>query len=51
MAIVFEHGAQWIRAELPFAYRADREFKFTGDDSFYNSNYVDALENAGINWV
>ncbi|MDQ0457714.1 TrlF family AAA-like ATPase [Rhizobium paknamense] len=48
MAIVFEHGAQWIRADFHLHTRADREFKFTGDDSFYNSNYVDALENAGI---
>jgi chromosome segregation protein len=41
-------GAQWVRADFHLHTRADREFKFTGDDSFYFSNYVDALEKAGI---
>jgi len=45
---VFEQGAQWIRADFHLHTRADREFKYTGDDNFYNSNYVDALEQAGI---
>ena len=48
MGIVYAQGAQWIRADFHLHTRADREFKFTGDDNFYNSNYVDALENAGI---
>ena len=48
MGIVFEHGAQWVRSDFHLHTRADREFKFTGNDSFYNSSYVDALENAGI---
>lgn len=46
--IVFYEGAQWIRADFHLHTRADREFKYTGDDNFYNSNYVDALEKAGI---
>lgn len=48
MSMVFEHGAQWVRADFHLHTRADREFKYTGDDNFYNSNYVDALEKAGI---
>lgn len=48
MPIVFEQGAQWARADFHLHTRADREFKYTGDDNFYNSNYVDALEKAGI---
>lgn len=48
MDIVFEQGAQWIRADFHLHTRADREFKYTGDDDFYNSNYVDALEKANI---
>jgi len=48
MGAVFAQGAQWIRADFHLHTRADREFKFTGDDNFYNSNYVDALEQAGI---
>lgn len=45
---IFSAGAQWVRADFHLHTRADREFKFTGDDSFYNSNYVDALEKFGI---
>lgn len=41
-------GAQWVRADFHLHTRADREFKYTGDDNFYNSNYVDTLEKAGI---
>lgn len=48
MGAVFAQGAQWIRADFHLHTRADREFKFTGDDNFYNSNYVDALEKAGV---
>lgn len=48
MGTVFAQGAQWIRADFHLHTRADREFQFTGDDNFYNSNYVDALEKAGI---
>lgn len=48
MGAVFTQGAQWIRADFHLHTRADREFKYTGDDNFYNSNYVDALEKANI---
>ena len=47
-SMVFAEGAQWVRVDFHLHTRADREFNFTGDDNFYNSNYVDALENAGI---
>lgn len=48
MGIVFEKGAQWIRTDFHLHTRADREFKYSGDDNFYNSSYVDALEKANI---
>ena len=47
-SVVFAEGAQWVRADFHLHTRADREFKYAGDDNFYNSNYVDAMENAGI---
>lgn len=47
-SVVFAEGAQWVRADFHLHTRADREFKYTDDDNFYNSNYVDALEKAGI---
>ncbi|SCB87699.1 hypothetical protein GA0061071_102289 [Kosakonia oryzendophytica] len=48
MDTFFEQGAQWIRADFHIHTRADREFKYTGDDSYYYSNYIDALDKAGI---
>ncbi len=45
---VFTGGAQWVRADFHLHTRADCEFKYTGDDNFYYSHYVDALEKAGI---
>ncbi len=47
-SFVFAEGARWIRADFHLHTRADREFKYTGDDNLYNSNYVDALEKADI---
>ena len=46
--ILFESGAQWVRADFHLHTRADREFKYAGDDDFYNSSYVQALEKAQI---
>jgi predicted ATPase len=43
-----QSGAQWVRADFHLHTRADREFKYAGDDSFYDSNYVSALEQAQI---
>lgn len=48
MPIVFEQGSQWVRADFHLHTRADREFKYAGNNNFYNSSYVDALEKAGI---
>ena len=48
MNAFFDRGGQWVRADFHMHTRADREFKYTGDDSYYYSNYVEALEKAGI---
>lgn len=45
---VFEQGAQWVRVDFHLHTDADGEFKYSGDQNFYNSNYIDALEQAGI---
>jgi hypothetical protein len=39
-SVVFAEGAQWIRADFHLHIRADREFKYAGDDNFYNSKLV-----------
>ena len=44
----FPHGAEWLRADFHLHTRADQEFSYTGDTDYFNSNYVDALEKAGI---
>ncbi len=45
---LFPHGAEWVRADFHLHTRADGEFKYGGDDNFYNSAYVDALEKENI---
>ncbi len=46
--IVFEEGAQWTRATFICTPAQTASSTTTGDDNFYNRNYVDALEKAGI---
>lgn len=48
MNSVFEHGSTWIRADFHLHTKADKEFVYAGEDSFYNSNYVEALVAAQI---
>jgi len=44
----FPRGAEWVRVDFHLHTKADKEFKYGGDDNFYNSAYVDALEKARI---
>ncbi|MFP4453221.1 MAG: histidinol-phosphatase, partial [Desulfobacterales bacterium] len=44
----FLHGSRWLRADFHLHTRADKEFSYTGDDNYYVSAYVDALQAAGI---
>ncbi|WP_239494743.1 TrlF family AAA-like ATPase [Roseovarius amoyensis] len=45
---LFEHGAQWLRADFHLHTRADKEFRYDGDDDRFVASYVEALEAAGI---
>lgn len=45
---LFPQGAEWVRADFHLHTKADSEFKYDGDENFFNSAYIDALENAGI---
>ncbi len=46
---LFESGAKWLRADFHLHTKADhREFSYSGEPDYYNSNYVDALEKAVI---
>ena len=44
----FLRGAEWVRVDFHLHTKADKEFKYSGDENYYNSAYVDALEKAGI---
>ena len=39
----FPRGAEWVRVDFHLHTKADREFKYSGDENFYNSTYLDAL--------
>ena len=44
----FPRGAEWVRVDFHLHTKADKEFKYSLDENYYNSAYVDALEKAGI---
>jgi chromosome segregation protein len=44
---LFEHGAQWVRADFHLHTRADKEFRYVGESNRFVSSYIDALEAAG----
>ena len=44
----FPKGAEWVRADFHLHTKADKEFEYSGEESYYNSAYVEALEQAGI---
>ena len=45
---IFEYGSRWIRADFYLHTRADKEFKFDGEDDRFVSSYVERLQEAGI---
>lgn len=45
---VFPYGSRWLRTDFHLHTKADKEFSYSGKDDYYLSNYVDALEKAGI---
>ena len=45
---LFQYGAEWVRADMHLHTNKDKEFKYEGDESYYASNYINALEKAGI---
>jgi len=45
---VFERGSTWLRSDFHLHTRADKEFHYSGDESYYYSNYIDGLKKAEI---
>lgn len=48
MGDIFEYGTRWIRADFHLHTRADKEFKFDGEDDRFVSSYVEGLQAADI---
>ena len=46
--LVFERGSTWLRSDFHLHTKADKEFSYSGDDSYYLSNYIEGLKNVGI---
>lgn len=45
---VFEYGCTWVRADFHLHTRADKEFKYDGEDDRFVASYVEALQAAGV---
>ena len=45
---VFKHGSKWVRADFHLHTRSDHTFKYSGDERYFLSDYVDALKQSGI---
>ncbi|WP_027184553.1 TrlF family AAA-like ATPase [Desulfovibrio inopinatus] len=46
---IFQNGSRWLRADFHLHTNADKEFSYADAHDYYNSNYIDGLENSGIN--
>jgi ATPase involved in DNA repair len=45
---IFEYGCRWIRADFHLHTRADKEFKYDGEDDRFVTDYVEGLKAANI---
>ncbi len=45
---VFEFGSRWLKVDFHLHTRADKEFKYFGEDNDYLKKYIDSLHQADI---
>ena len=45
---MFDNGCEWIRCDFHLHTRKDKEFKYTGEDNSFISDYVNKLESEKI---
>ncbi|EAF8754418.1 hypothetical protein AXX36_15035, partial [Listeria monocytogenes] len=45
---MFERGTEWIRADFHLHTKADKEFKYSGEDNSFVSEYVQKLKEEKI---
>jgi hypothetical protein len=46
--LFLKNGAEWLKADFHLHTKTDKQFKYAGDETFYTSDYVEALENTGV---
>lgn len=44
----FEYGSVWVRGDFHLHTKADKEFKYAGDENDFVGSYIDKLEAAGV---
>jgi predicted metal-dependent phosphoesterase TrpH/predicted ATPase len=45
---VFQHGSTWLRADFHLHTRRDKEFKYLGEESYFETSYIEGLKKANI---
>jgi len=45
---IFKYGSTWLRADFHLHTKADKEFKYNGEDNAFVSDYVNGLKSASI---
>jgi len=45
---LFTYGSTWLRADFHLHTKADKEFKYTGEDNSFVTDYVSDLKSSGI---
>lgn len=48
MSDIFTNGSRWLRADFHLHTRADKEFKYQGEQNSFVTEYVEALKKAEI---
>ena len=43
---VFERGSTWLRSDFHLHTKADKEFHYSGGESYYYSSFIEGLKNA-----
>jgi hypothetical protein len=41
---VFHHGSTWVRADFHLHTSRDKEFKYTGEESYFVASYIEGLK-------
>lgn len=46
---IFENGSVWLKSDFHLHTKADKEFKYSGDENEYVTSYIDKLKKENIN--